>query len=68
MRLYELDENIVTEVIKNGIKNIQQSGRVEYSLIIESFLYPVKVICKEEQNKIVVITCYLVKKGIGNEN
>jgi hypothetical protein len=44
-------------------KNLQ-SGHTEYSLIIDSFLYPIKVICKEEKNELIVITCYPLKKGL----
>ena len=68
MRLYDLDEKIITAVIKSGEKKIQQTGRIEYTLTIESFIYPVKVICNEEPTELVVITCYPLKKGLGNEN
>ena len=64
MRLYDLDEEIIIDVIKSGEKKIQQTGRIEYTLIIDSFLYPIKVICKEEKNEIIVISCYPLKKGL----
>ena len=64
MRLYDLTEKIIVDVIKSGERKVQQSGKIEYTLIVNSFLYPVKVVCKEEANEIIVITCYPLKKGL----
>ncbi len=63
MRLYELTEEDVERVIDSGEKRVTADGKLTYLGEIRGrFKYPVRVICVEEGNTILVVSAYPLRK------
>ena len=63
MKLYGISEKDVIRVL-NGLKNIKETSVVR---AISGFKYPIKVVFKEENDEIIIVTAYPLKRG-ENEN
>jgi len=65
MKLYEIDEKDVIEIIKNCVSDIglvPEKKEIVYKEFLEKYRYPLKVVFSQESDKIIVITVYPVKK------
>jgi hypothetical protein len=64
MRLYDLTEKDIESVINHGEKQDTTEGKLNYrGEVKERFKYPIKVICVEHGNTILVVSAYPLRKG-----
>jgi len=64
MKLYNISEKTVISIIETGKSNEMDDGKIIYIDSVENFPYPIKVICKIENELLVIISCYPFKRRI----
>lgn len=64
MKLYNISQDIVKIVLKQPTETKRVSERFEVIATLPNFDYPIKVVYKEYQNYLLIITVYLLKKEI----
>lgn len=64
MKLYNISQDIVKIVLKQPTDIKRVSERFEVIATLPNFDYPIKVVYKEYQNYLLIITVYLLKKEI----
>lgn len=62
MKLYNITEEMVMRIIDSGKSNETNDGKIIYIDSVENFLYPVKIICKIENDMLAIISCYPLKR------
>ena len=65
MKLYSISEEIVINLINH--ENIKEEGKYEIIKRVETLSLPIKIVFIYEEDKVVVITAYPLKRGL-NEN
>ena len=56
MKLYNITEEMVMRIIDAGKSNETNDGKIIYINSVENILYPVKIICKIENDMLVIIS------------
>lgn len=64
MKLYNISQDIVKFVLKQPTDTKRVSERIEVIATLPNFDYPIKVVYKEYQNYLLIITVYPLKKEI----
>ena len=64
MRLYRISEEIVNLVLKKSVEINHIGDKKEAIATIKNFKYPLKVVFREFEDKIIIITVYPLKKGL----
>jgi len=64
-KLYNISESIVEEIM---LKLDLENGKHEIITEVLGFKYPLKLVVDVNDNKIIVITNYPLKKGVSNES
>lgn len=64
MKLYDLCELDIENVIKTGEKEIISEEEFVFIARLSGRLLPVKVVCKLLENSYSIITCYPLKRGL----
>ncbi len=64
MKLYNISQDIVKFVLKQPTDTKRVSERIEVIATLPNFYYPIKVVYKEYQNYLLIITVYPLKKEI----
>jgi len=62
MKLYNLSEETVMSIIEAGKSNEIHDGKIIYIDSVENFPYPIKIICKIENDLRLIISCYPLKR------
>jgi hypothetical protein len=68
MNLYKIDNSDIEYVIFHGIRENIAENRVSIIHPLRKFKYPIKIVLKELENEMLIITCYPVKRKLGNES
>lgn len=68
MKLYNIIEDVVINIIETGESAETDDGKIIYIGSVKNFLYPVKIICKIENDILVIISCYPLKRRNENES
>ena len=68
MKLYQITENNISEVISCGSLKATNSGNNWKLFQPHNFRFPLKVVYREEENCIIIVTCYPLKGALKNEN
>ena len=68
MKLYDIREEDAIEVIQSGKKEILEEGKIAFVETLNNYNYPLKAVCKIIENKMIVVTSYLLKKRMKDEN
>lgn len=63
-KLYKITESEIEKVIESGKKIKINHEKFEFIHDIKGKKLPLKVVCKRNDNDYIIITCYLLKKGI----
>lgn len=68
MKLYNITEELVINIIETGKTAETDDGKIIYIGSSKNFIYPVKIICKIENDMLVIISCYPLKRRNENES
>jgi len=66
--LYSISNNDINEVIIKEMKEVLGSGRFSAIFKLKNFMYPIKVVYIKEENEILTITCYPLKRSFKDES
>ena len=62
MKLYNISEETVMSIIESGKSNEIHDGKIIYIDSVKNFPYPIKIISKIENDLLVIISCYPLKR------
>jgi hypothetical protein len=63
MKLYDISEAQVVEVLRHGERAVDSAGRVTYLHKVQGFRYPIKVVMLGKPDSVLVLTAYPLKRG-----
>lgn len=62
MKFYNITEDMISENIGTCEPQETDEGKIIYIATVGKFSYPVKVICKIENDELIIISSYPVKR------
>lgn len=62
MKLYNITEEMIREIINTSEPQEKNDDKIIYIAIAEKFRYPIKVICKIENDELIIISSYPLKR------
>jgi len=62
MKLYNITEDVVKRIVDTYEAQETDDGKIIYIGPVNSFAYPIKIICKVANDEIIVISCYPLKR------
>ena len=62
MKLYDIPEKVVQEIVEKEFD--QEKYKQVIIKQVKGFRYPLKIIIKRENDTILIITAYLLKRGL----